>query len=198
VEGRLLHVLLVGPARWLGLVELGGDVDDPEPDTFRVKAFTLSPTELPEATVHPDLTVAMPAGRRYERFQLARIAELSQVDETFQYRITPAALERARRQHIQVEKALDFLEELSEEPLPAQVRASLLRWQEHGTEAWLERQLVLRVASEATMEQIAATPKAARHIKQLLTPTLALIDEKDWSPLVSALAEMGLLTETEI
>jgi hypothetical protein len=198
VEGQLLHVLLVGPARWLGLVELGGDVDDPEPDAFRVKAFTLSPPELPAPVVRPDLTVTLPADRRYERFQLARIAELEQADETFRYRITPAALERARRQHIQVEKALDFLEELSEEPLPAPVRASLLRWQERGTEAWLERKLVLRVAAETTMQQIMATSKASRHIKQLLTPTLALVEEEDWSPLVGALAEMGLLAEVEI
>jgi hypothetical protein len=190
VEGALVRALLSGPAWWLDLVELGGEV-------FRLRArASLAPTiEALAVAVRPDLTVTMPAARRFERFQLARVADLSVVDDPYVYRLTPAALSRARRQGITVEKALTFLDGLSDAPLPQAVRSSLTRWGERGTEVWLERTLLLRVADAALLQQIVAAPQTGRYVGRVVGPTVAVVTEKDWPKLVATLAEMGLLAE---
>ncbi|GAG29631.1 unnamed protein product, partial [marine sediment metagenome] len=83
VEGALIRYLIVGPLAWLGLVDLGmASVDGPLV-AFRLttpgEAFlglrTLRPEPEPvPLTLRPGPVVAVPQARRYDRFQLARIA----------------------------------------------------------------------------------------------------------------------------
>jgi hypothetical protein len=192
VEGALLRALLTGPAFWLGLVELSADgavfcpVGEP--------ADTETP---PPPTVHPDLSIEIPAARRFQRFQLARIADLQTAGESYVYRLTPASLARARQQRISFERLLGFLDELSETPLPGPVRACLTRWFERGTELWLERVVLLRVSSQDVLKQILDAPQTRRYVQRVIGPTAAAVAEEDWQRLVEALAEIGLLAEME-
>jgi hypothetical protein len=197
VEGVLLRVLLSKPAWWLGLVDLGGTAQDEPFDVFRPsEEVDLIPDDLTLASlVRPDLTVALPAARRFERFQLARVADLVSADDPYVYRLTPASLERARRQRIGPEKVLNFLDGLSSAPLPEAVRSSLTRWDERGTEVWLERAVLLRVTDEAVMEHIIASPTAGRYVGRRIGPTVAAVSERDWPGLLDALVDLGLLAE---
>lgn len=196
VEGALLCALLNGPARWLGLVELGAYGEGEASTVFRPRAgATTAPTAGSISLVNADMTVTLAAVRRFERFQLARVADLVRVDDPYVYRLTPASLQRARQKRIGIDRVLGFLGDLSDAPLPEAVRSSLARWAERGTEAWLERTLLLRVADEAVMGQILASPNTNRHIARILGPTTAAVAEKDWPDLVRALAELGMLAE---
>jgi hypothetical protein len=197
VEGSLLRSLLMGPAFWLGLVELGGETPGRVPEVFRRRAIAgpQGALELPSPAVRSDLTIAMPALRPFERFQLSRVADLTAVGDLYLYRLTPASLSRARRQGIPVEKLLTFLESLSDAPLLPVVRASLDRWDAQGTEVRLERTILLRVTTEAVMKQVMASPKASRHVERIIGPTHAVVKEQDLPRFVSALAELGLLAE---
>jgi hypothetical protein len=197
VEGELLRALLQGPAWWLGLIELAADVDGESPQVFRVPA-PVTPTPAAEQSppvVRPDLTVTMPTGRRFERFQLARVADLVLVGDPYVYRLTPASLHRARRQRIDLNRVLSFLDSLSEAPLPKAVRLSLTRCYGRGTEVWLERTVLLRVTDEAVMKEIIASPKTGRFIERTVGSTSAVVAEKDWPSLVAGLVELGLLAE---
>lgn len=196
VEGALLRALLTGPAWWLGLVELGGETEGGPPEVFRpLLVERPGPVDVPSSVVRADLTVTMPAARRFERFQLARVADLVSAGDLYVHRLTPASLSRGRRQKIDAAKVLGFLDGLSDAPLPQSVRSSLTRWAERGTEVWLERTVLLRVASEAVLQEILASPKASRYVGQVTGPTAAVVAEKDWSKLVDTLAELGLLAE---
>jgi hypothetical protein len=197
VEGVLLRALLLGPAWWLGVVELGSEEKDGPRDVLRaVLASKTDPASEPSlAVIHPTLTVTMPAQRRFERFQLARVADLVSVGDAFVYRLTPASLARARQQHIDLERVLSFLQGLNETPLPRAVRSSLTRWAERGTEVWLKRTVLLRVSDEEVMGQITASPRTKRFIVDVVGPTTATVAEKDWESLLVALAELGFLTE---
>jgi hypothetical protein len=195
IEGTLLSALLTGPAWWLGLVELGSAAVDTPPDVFRPATPEPPLIDLPPPIVKPDLTVSMPAARRFERFQLARVADLSVVDDPYVYRLTPVSLSRARQQRINVEKALDFLEGLSAAPLPQALQASLARWAKQGSEVWLERVTLLRVSDEALLQQIMSSPKTSRYVERVIGPTAAVVKEKDWPRLLDALAELGFLAE---
>ena len=195
VEGALLRALLTGPAWWLGLVELGAEKEGALPRVFRPRQSLASPPDLPPPLVHPDLSVAMPPAQRFERFQLARVADLVAVGEAFVYRLTPGSLERARQQKIGAARVLDFLDGLSDAPLPQGVRSSVTRWGERGTEVWLERALLLRVADEKTLEQILAAPQTKRYVRRIVGPVAVTVAEDDWPKLAAALAELGLLAE---
>jgi hypothetical protein len=211
VEGALLHALLNGPAWWLGLVELGGKTENDPPAVFCPAPETAPLPSPPSAVVHPDLRITMPfdqacpeqsrrahgtpSARHFERFQLARVADLIAVDEDYVYGLTPASLGRARQQKISDERVLSFLESLNDAPLPQGVRSSVTRWARQGTEVWLERALLLRVSDKEVLEQILAAPQARRYVSRVVGPTAAVVAEEDWSRLAAALVELGLMAE---
>jgi hypothetical protein len=196
VEGALLRALLTGPAWWLGLIELGGETESSPPGVLRPAPEAPSLPSPPPAVVHPDLRITMPSARRFERFQLARVADLIAVDEDYVYGLTPASLERARQQKISDERVLSFLEGLNDAPLPQGVRSSVKRWARQGTEVWLERALLLRVSDKEVLEQILAAPQTRRYVGRVVGPTAAIVAEDDWPRLTVALTELGLMAES--
>jgi hypothetical protein len=139
--------------------------------------------------------VSVPAARRYERFQLARIADWFQSDDPFTYRLTPASLERARKQGISVTRVLEFLDEVTDGPVPRPLEAALTRWDARGTEAWLERSVLLRLSSEELMSQATSSRRLSHLIQQRIGPTTALVSERDWHRVAAGLEEMGLLPQ---
>ncbi|MEE8390053.1 MAG: helicase-associated domain-containing protein [Anaerolineae bacterium] len=211
VEGALIRHLITGPLAWLGLVALGAADSDKSPTTFRLApagTIFLGLTEPPSAaepaalTLRPDFTVLVPPARRYERFQLARIADwvaspLSGGIEggDFVYRVTPTSLKRARRQGIPIARVLEFIGQVTDAPVPRFVEAALTRWDARGAEVRLEQVLLLRLSNEELMTQITSSPRTRRLIHEQIGPTTALVREHDWPRLVVALGEMGFLAD---
>ncbi len=208
IEGALIRYLVTGPLTWLGLTDLG----------VGASAFRLTPAgaaflglvsagereegqpvgqgqALPLLVLRGDFTVLVPAVRRYERFQLARVADWVRTGDPFVYRLTPASLERARRQGIPVARVLEFLGKVTGAPVPHFVEAALTRWEARGAEARIERVMLLRVSDEGLMKQVASLPSIRRLIREQVGPTAALVNERDWPRLVPALGEAGLLPD---
>jgi hypothetical protein len=204
VEGRLIRYLLTQPMAWLGLVDLGRETSDQPPHVFRLSeagaAFIgltepPSPPSPPRAHLRPGFRVSMPSSRRYERFQLARVAQWVATGNHFVYRLTPASLKRAREQGIAISRVLEFLEEITEAPLPRPVEEALTRWRSEGTEVRLGRAVLLQVASETLMDQIASSPRLVHLIQERVGPKAALVRQQDWPQLVRRLEEIGLLPD---
>ncbi len=204
IEGKLIHYLLTKPLAWLGIIELSAG----SPARFRLTragaafldladaASSSGPSPPASLTLRPDFTVLVPPGRRYERFQLARVADWLRTGDPFVYRITPGSLSSARQQGISIKRILEFLEETTEEPIPGPIEKALTRWDIHGSEIRLEQSILLRVTSEELMSEIMASPHIQRLVQEKIGPTRALIHERDWPRLVKALSAMGLLSET--
>jgi hypothetical protein len=159
---------------------------------------------LASLTLRRDFSVLAPSARRYERFQLARVADWMSSpliggteggEPLFTYRLTPTSLERARQQGISVARVLEFLGRATDAPVPRSIEAALTRWDARGTEARLERVVVLRLSSGELMAQVLASAPARRLIREQVGPTAALILEKDWPRLVAALGDMGLVPD---
>ena len=204
VEGALIRYLITGPLAWLGLTDLGAPAPDEPHIALRLTpsgAATIGlnqPPPEPESTpliLRPDFTVRVSPARRYERFQLARVADWVVTGDHFVYKLTPNSLERARQQGIPLARVLEFLLEASDAAIPRSVEAALMRWEARGTEAWLEPALVLRLSSKDLLEQLVSSPRARHLIQEQIGPTVALVRERDWPRLVIALGEMGLLTD---
>jgi hypothetical protein len=206
VEGRLIRHLVRTPMAWFGLVDLGRDEGDQSPTAFRLTqsgaAFlgVAEPPSIPEpssARLRSGFRVAVPTARRYERFQLARVADWLQSGAPFVYRLTPSSLERARQQGISITRVLEFLGDLIEAPAPRSVEAALTRWAARGAEARLECAVILRISSEDLMNQVNSSPTLSRLIGERIGPTAAIVRKQDWEKVIGALGEMGLLPEVD-
>jgi hypothetical protein len=206
VEGALIHYLIAGPLAWLGLTSLGASTPDGPPAAFRLTragAASLglaepSPKPEPEpVTLQPDFTILVPLARRYERFQLARVTDWIHTGDHFVYRLTPTALERGRQQGIAVARVLEFLGQVTDAPVPHFIEAALTRWETRGTEARLERVVLLRLSDEGLMTQVVSSPLTRDLIQERTGPTTALVRGRDWHRLVAALGKMGLLPDVD-
>ena len=202
VEGELIRHVLTRPLFWMGIVDLGGDLFKVTPIGAAILGLIDAPPPgLAEPASHyvvrADATVSVLASRRLERFQLARVADFVSAGDVYTYRLTPASLARARRQKIDASRIIDSLRRASQAEAPPSVVRAVQRWSSKGREAKIGRAIVLQVKSQAILKTIQASAKTRSLVGESLGPTALKVPEKNWRKLVSALAELGLLVDTE-
>ena len=204
VEGRLIRYLITGPLTWLGLTDLGSEAPDRPPGSFRLNqdgaAFLglgdpPAPSPPRNARLLSGFRVSVPAARRYERFQVARVADWVQSGNLFVYRLTPNSLTRAAEQGISIARVVEFLEEITEAPPPRPIEEALKRWGANGTEAWVERVVLLKLANEELMDEVTASPRLNRLIQERIGLRAAVVRQEDWPQVVDRLGQLGLLPE---
>ncbi len=118
VEGALITDMLCGTMAWLGLVDLGQGTPEASPSAFKLTdaGAALLSGSPPPSFPPPGPTGAKrlrrdprPARRRYERFQLSRIAEAIGTPGVYRFRLSPASVNRAKQQRISPDRIVDFL-----------------------------------------------------------------------------------------
>ena len=202
VEGRLLRFLLQGPLAWLGMADVGEGrfrlteravawLEDRPPDGAGVRV---------PPVVQADGVILVPHnGDRYQRFQVARVAEPRPLEpgQPYRYDLTPRSLARAREEGIEPERVLAFLEEASDRPIPPGVRRAVERWAEHGVEGRLQPSVVLRVRDAEILDTLQNNAKTRAFIGERLGPLAAVLRSRDWEAFRRATAQLGLLLEVE-
>lgn len=209
VDGALLRFLITGPLHWLGLFDLASPGPDQQPQAFRLSAWAAALLQgQPPAGLPPEnesIRVSS-SGRlqlsaltpRVARYQIARFCQWErQGPDTYYYRLTPTALERAQQQGLRPAHLLALLRRYASGPLPPSLIQALERWEKFGVQASLETVVLLHAASPEIMEALRRTP-AGRHILNLLTPTIAIIAPGRVEAVRNALAECGYLAEVRL
>ncbi len=205
VEGRLVRYLLGGPLHWLGILDLACPASSPEVSAFRLSGWSQalldgkSPPGMPpeEETLIVRSDARISARRlvpRWVRYQLARFCEWGKenVDE-YQYQITPASLTRARQQGLAVSQLLTLLNRHSKAVPPSLLKA-LERWDKNGSEARLEKLVILRLNSAEVLQALRKS-RASRFLGEPLGPTTIAIKAGAATKILAALAELGYLGE---
>ncbi len=208
VDGALVRWLVTEPLRWLGLIEVGGQIGTAAERAFRLTlaghAFLRrepAPADAAKgARVHigANGVLRVPlALKPRDRFRVARIAKwLGLAEGEYLYRLTPSSLKRAAKQGIPLERVVDFLRAIADERgLPPALHGALLRWSRRGAEAMLKETVVLRVKSAELLETLRRTPKLNDYLGQPLGPTAVEIRRDDLERVRDLLAELGLLTD---
>ncbi len=207
VEGRLLRFLVQGPLFWLGMVETAVSHFPP---LFRLTERALHwLKDMPAApdavrvplVVQPDGVVLVPHNAsRYQRFRVARIADMQPVEpgQPYAYRLTPQSLAQAKEQGIEPDRILTFLAEASDRPLPGSVKRAVSRWQERGVEGRLEAAVILRVKEAAILETLRTNPKTRDLLGESLGDLAVIIPSKNWRELRDITAELGLLLDVNV
>jgi hypothetical protein len=153
----------------------------------------------------PDGRLKVPAlVPRAVRYQVARFCEwdedhMAQSDQVvrlgeYRYRVTPASLERARRQGLRLGHLLGLLRKHSAAPLNIALVQALEHWDADGVQASMEQVLVLRVANPDILTALRRS-KAARYLGDPLGPTAVLVNSGAAAKVSAALIELGYLTE---
>jgi hypothetical protein len=204
VEGALVEYLITGPLHWLGFTSLG--VADPSeaPTVFALTDAGLAfldkapPPEMPAPPpirLTPEGDLIVPHRRRYERFQLSRIADIVAAPQVYHYRLSPSSLARARRQRIAYGRITSFLAEVTgREGLPAHLTSAIQKAYEGAGSAKIQQLWILRVSEPKYL----TLPDLVDLIEERLAPTVAVIREEDRDRALRVLVENGLLTELEV
>lgn len=204
IEGTLIAAYLTGPLAWLGAVDLGRDQPTLPPGAFRLTAAGAAFLDMGEPpTLAAPGPVALlaegglrtPSRRRYDRFQLGRVAHLAAWDaESYIYRLTPRSLARAAQQRIAIPRILGFLEEATGQALPAHLRTAIqiaAGAPQDGETARLERVWLLRVPDPAVL----TTGEIQGLLLETLAPGMALIRQQDKARVLALLLQAGILPE---
>jgi len=208
VDGALLRWLLTGPMHWLGLLDLAAPSEDAPPAAFRLSDWAadlwagqpplLATLEDELLRVTSDgLILAPPRTPRAVRYQVARGCawEVSQGPD-YRYRITPASLTRARSQGLKPGHLLALLRRHAAPPLPPTLIQALDRWEQQGSQARLQGQvMLLRVENPAVIEALRARRGMGRWLGELISPTILVIQPGGREKVLKALLEMGYLAE---
>lgn len=198
VEGALLRYFITGPLFWLGMADLAAPGEGES-----VTAFRLVPQEavsiLEEGGklhVSSQGKIAVPrTAPRSVRYQIARFCEWDEEKpEEYHYSITTHSLKQAQAQGLKVNHLLSLLAKHASGPVPPALIKALKRWEVHGTEARVERRVILRVSRPEVLEELRAS-RASRFLGELLSQTAVVVKGGAVSQVLSALTEMGLLAE---
>jgi hypothetical protein len=206
VEGALLAYLLLGPLHWLGMVSLGYREHWEKPSAFRLTAWgaaflglphsELAELPLQPAHVAPDAVVTIPRHAPLnDRFQLARIAEWRSAGPEYVYAVTPISLGRALSEGIEVERIERFLVRVSDDAVPAAALARIRSWAGRFGHVRLRRAAILETRSAQTMKELRAHGRIRGYLRQVLSPTMAVVREGDWDILIAELHRAGYLPE---
>lgn len=209
VEGEFITALLTGCLHWLGAVSLGGQTSQAQ------SGFTLTemgaawlgmspPPKLPAPpplTIEADGQIVIPARRRYERFQLGRVADLVSAPEfsdnmppgsdkaTYHYRFSAPSLSRARQQRIPPDRIVAFLEEALEgRTLPDHLKTLIQQGYPQKGSANLSRAWLLSVTEPEHLR----LPGVAELIRARISADCVVIDDRYRERLVAVLGEQGI------
>lgn len=207
VEGELIHYLLVHILLLLGVTELGFASPGSEPIAFRLtpqgQAFLLDQPVAPETRrpmffrVGPNLQVQAPLrASLYDRFQLARFAELIQREENRAvYQLTQASVSRALHSGITADQMVAFLNRASNNQTPLKVVETLRNWGRRQGGAEIERVTLLRLKHEALLEEIRQHPQLRPLLGEILSPTTIIVAAEHIAEVRRLLTELGYLAE---
>ncbi|MBN1668835.1 MAG: helicase-associated domain-containing protein [Anaerolineales bacterium] len=209
VDGALIRYLISGPLHWLGLLDLAwADEEQTLVTAFRRSRWAAAllqgrpPAKLPledgQLHVRSDGRVHVPLNvSRAVRYQVARFCQWEPVTaHEYRYRLTPASLQRAMEQGLQVSHLLSLLARHAGQ-IPPNVLAALKRWDERGTEVRLQQAEVLRVGSPQILQALRSS-RAARFLGDPLGPTSVIVKPGAGSKVLAALTEMGYFGSDEI
>ncbi|HET6846639.1 MAG TPA: helicase-associated domain-containing protein [Anaerolineales bacterium] len=199
VDGAFIRFMLTTVMHRLGLIDVAGPVGGSEARAFRrAERRNAGHTENGRLDIGSQGRIS--AGRdvpRAVRYQLARFCEWEQQGpDEYRFRVTPRSMEGAAKQGLRVEHLLALLAKHGKAGIPASVTRALKRWEQAGTEARTETQVVLRVKRPEIIKELLRS-RAGRFLDQALGPTAITVKAGAQDKVIAALAELGLLGEDE-
>ncbi len=208
IEGALIRYLITGPLHWLGFMDLAVPDENRSPaqaTVFRYSGWAAAlfadtvpegrPAETDPVHVRSDGRVGVPlTAPRSVRYQIARFCRWEgDTPHEYRYIFTPASLERARQQGLQIDHLLIILQKYTE-TVPPNIVKALKQMEMRGTEVHIEQQAILRLGSPKILKTLQKS-RAARFLGDPLGPTTVIVKAGAEEKVLAALLEMGFMGE---
>ncbi len=213
VDGMLVRYLVAGPLYWLGIVDLASP-EKLEPShlsevtafRFTARAADLLEGQAPGGSVEEDEKLVIRSDARLNapdgvprplRYQIARFCRWQAYSKgRYIYRLTPVSLERAKQKGLSVDNLLTLLNRFGID-IPPNLVMALKGWEAHGTQARIERKMILRVGNPEILQKLLGT-RAVRFLGDPLGPTAIEIKSGAENNIEAALVELGYLGEIKL
>jgi hypothetical protein len=204
VEGLYLRFLALGPCSWLGLLDQGRPSKGGDTRYLRRSALfdaLIDQYALPELATENEKVAISSTGMlemsarapRIARYQLSRFCEWVEISpKRSRYRLTPASLKEAQTQGLLTRHLLALMRKYGK-PSPTLTR-SILRWEEQGQEAWLDRPLVLHLANPGLLKTLRDSP-ANKFLGEALGPTAVVVKPGGEAKVQGELVRLGILAD---
>ncbi|HAF63083.1 MAG TPA: hypothetical protein DCK95_12285 [Anaerolineaceae bacterium] len=207
VEGAFLHFFITNILHALGLCDLAVDRKSSEIVGFRwTKWKDLVSQEPAESGSEPTgklytlsqgnviISASCPRSLRY---QIARFCIWKGIRRAeYQYQVTPASLQHARQQELQVSQLIGLLKKhLTQEAAPGFYQA-LQRFDEKGEYAAINNCILLRI-NDRRIVQTLKNSDLQKYILEELNPTTLIIQRKGIDHLQAKLTELGYLCQID-
>ena len=210
VEGALILFMIKQLLFLLGVVDLGLPDRGERPHSFRItpqgETF-LANRPLGQPPSEKNVFIRVTAGFQaqvphrvnlYDRFQLARFAELDQrQDNRVIYKITQASVGRALRNGVTADQIVAFLARATNNQTPLKVVEILRTWGTRQGTAYLERVTLLRLKHKDQVEEIYQHPMLKPLLGEAIGPTTILVPSENTLAVRKILIELGYLTRKE-
>jgi hypothetical protein len=202
IEGALIRNIINEPLRWLGIVSVqSGRVALTDAARLLAAPTPEAPAAKPGVRndvfrLEPDGDVIVHTSARFERFQLARVANWSATrSEDYVYRMAPESVNAAIKQGIPAPRILEFMEQHSNKPVPPNLMKAIKRLEQYGAEARMEQAYMLRTRDAATLDMLLNTHTVRKAMIERLSPTCALMRQREARAVASAIIRTGLLID---
>jgi hypothetical protein len=224
VDGALVKYF-IQILHWLGMADLASPEEGKEATAFRIHSIAQGGVPAAEdggrSKIEKGKIVVSSNGNitisrffsRAVRYQISRFCEWGDDDgrvaasgserrtethpDEYKYHVMAQSLKHAREQGLKAEQLLSLLVKYTNGAVPPALVKALKQWDAHGTEARIEKLLVLRVNRPEILEEMRKS-KASKFLGEILSPTAVIIKNGAESKVLAALAELGLLSEIEI
>jgi hypothetical protein len=112
--------------------------------------------------------------------------------------VTAASLTTAESSGLKVDQFNQLLEKHIKPPIPQSFKKLVQRWNQNRLEAMFEKAELLRVEDPGLIKMLAEHPRAARMIKEIITPHVAIMHPGGQEIAQKILLESGILSQTEL
>ncbi len=199
VDGALVKYF-IQILHWLGMADLASPEEGKEATAFRITSKVESQKSNVDGKIVVSSNGKINISRYFSRavrYQISRFCEWDEekADE-YQYHVSARSLTHAKEQGLKAEQLLSLLVKYTNGNVPPALVKALKQWDVHGTEARVEKLLVLRVNRPEILEEMRKS-KASKFLGEILSPTAVIIKSGAESKVLAALAELGLLSEIE-
>jgi hypothetical protein len=206
IEGELIRYIITQILLLLGVVELGCSGPNSPPESFSLTALgraflTNQPGDSPAGQepalfrLNSNLQVRLPAqASLYDRFQLARFAELDRRETNrVLYKITQASINRAIKNGVTSDQITAFLTRVTNNQIPLKAVEAIRAWGTRYATVKLEQAILLRLKSAELATELRQHPQLGPLLGETLNPDTLIIPDANISEVRRLLTELGYL-----
>jgi hypothetical protein len=210
IEGALIRYILTHLLLLMGVINVGLSHKTALPTSFQItpqgEGFLTNRLTTPPTSkkplflrVGPNFHVYVPQqASLYDRFQLARFAELVQREENrVVYHITQASVGQALRNGVTSDQMVAFLARVTNNQTPLKVVETLRTWGTRQGTAYLERTTLLRFKHESQVDEICQNPQLKPLLGEVIGPKAILVPSENTLEVRRILIELGYLSGSD-